>query len=679
MELYEGENFKPVRGAIYTLDIETSSLFELPDGSYSSFDYSKRPAYYEGRQKIALPYIWMFGVNDKVYYGRDFRELSDVFQRIRRTDRKEIIWIHNLSFETQFMFDLFEGMTINNLIASSLRHPIAYTVEELNLQFRCTFHLTNMTLEKAAATYTDVRKKSGDLEYNQIRTPRTELNKTELGYCEYDIITLYKIVLYFKNKYKRLNWIPYTSTGEIRKAYREMTTFQHRRWIAKRTPSDLIYLKLQKAFQGGITHTNIIYLGELLSGIDSYDIASSYPFIMLTHKMPMGSFMRCTPERAKKLSRETWCVLFHVRFYGIKAARLNKYILNSKIVEYRGIKADNGRLVKADMIEMYLTDIDYDIITGGAYTFEKEEIIEAECCVKDYLPESLQRFIIQLYKAKTELRGIPEKEDDYRESKAHLNGLYGCAVTNILKSGVSIKDGEWVAPDLTLDYIHEKLEEVRNGKRNCFLYAWGVWITAAARERLWRCIDQLDDLVVYYDTDSVKCVPDPRVEKVISAENEKVMQTLREVSKERNIPLEDMQPIQPDGKCCIIGHWDHECTYEKFKALGAKKYAYVLDGSLHVTISGVNRKTGYKALRRDIRNFKPDLIFDYDAAGKLASVYNDNQPEVIIRDKDGKVWKNNQKHGVVLMPAEYSLGITAELEAYAEEMQTFKKEGTWIY
>ena len=131
MELYEGDNFKPVRGAIYTLDIETSSIFELPDGSYSAFDYTKRPAYYEGRQKIALPYIWVFGVNDTVYYGRDFRQLSDVFQRIRRTDRKEIIWIHNLSFETQFMFDLFEGMNITNLLASSLRHPIAYTVEEL--------------------------------------------------------------------------------------------------------------------------------------------------------------------------------------------------------------------------------------------------------------------------------------------------------------------------------------------------------------------------------------------------------------------------------------------------------------------------------------------------------------------------------------------------------------------
>lgn len=680
MEPYDSATFHPEKGAIYTLDIETSSLFEFDDGSFRCFDYSKKPSFYAGRRKLAVPYIWMFGVDDKVYYGRDFRQLLEVFELISRDDRKEIVWIHNLGFETEFMFDLFEGMHFERVIASALRHPIAYTVVELNLQFRCTYHLTNMTLEKAAATYTDVSKRVGDLDYNQVRSPRTDLTETELGYCEYDIICLYKIVLHFKKKYRRLHWIPYTSTGEIRKAYRNMTTFSHRCWIAKRTPSDLVYLKLQKAFQGGITHTNIIYLKEIMEMIDSYDIASSYPYIMLTHKMPMGSFMPCSPERAEKLNRDTWCVLFHVRFFGIKSKKLNKYILNSKIVASRGVKADNGRLVKAEMVEMYLTDIDYDIICKDAYSFDRKELLDCECCVKDYLPITLQKYIIQLYKAKTELRGIPEKEDEYRESKARLNGLYGCAVTNILKSGVTIKDGEWIAPDLTLDYIHEKLEDLRTKRMNCFLYSWGVWITAAARARLWTCISALDDLVVYYDTDSVKCVQDPRVKRVIESENQKVIESLKRLSKEREIPMEDLQPIQPDGKRCIIGKWDYECTYDQFRALGAKKYAYVLDGELHVTVSGVNRKTGYKALKGDIRNFRPNLVFDYEAADKLTSVYaREPQPEVIIRDKDGKVWKNVQKHGIVLMPAEYSLDITAELEAYYEEMTSFKKEGTWIF
>ena len=34
MELFTESNFEPIDGAIYTLDIETTSLFEMEDGSY---------------------------------------------------------------------------------------------------------------------------------------------------------------------------------------------------------------------------------------------------------------------------------------------------------------------------------------------------------------------------------------------------------------------------------------------------------------------------------------------------------------------------------------------------------------------------------------------------------------------------------------------------------------------
>ena len=69
---------------------------------------------------------------------------------------------------------------------------------------------------------------------------------------------------------------------------------------------------------------------------------------MLTGKYPMGDFRRVDPERANKLNRDGWAVLYHVRFKGVKAAKLNKYILNSKIMTGTGLYSDNGRLVKAD-------------------------------------------------------------------------------------------------------------------------------------------------------------------------------------------------------------------------------------------------------------------------------------------------------------------------------------------
>ncbi len=675
MELFTESNFEPIDGAIYSLDIETTSLFEMDDGSYQCFDSRRPPAYYAGRDKIAIPYIWMFGVNDRVYYGRDFRQLSRVFELIR-SDKLNYVFVHNLSFEFQFLRDLLEGKDIERMICLAVRHPIAFTVPAYNIQFRCTYKLTNMTLAKAAETYTDIRKLEGGLDYNKVRTPRTDMTELELSYCEYDILTLHKIVAYFKKKYKRLAWIPYTATGEIRKEYRSRTTFSHRLWIAEHTPSDYIYLLCVKAFQGGMTHGNALFVNRILKNILSYDIASSYPYVMLTGKYPMGDFRRVDPERANKLNRDGWAVLYHVRFKGVKAAKLNKYILNSKIMTGTGLYSDNGRLVKADTIEMILTDIDFDIITKSAYHVKEIEYIECYAAVKGYLPTSLRKYIIELYQKKTTLRGVAGKEEDYMNSKRSINGLFGCTVTNILKAGCTYDKDEWKAPELSIDYIHDKLEGVRGGKSNCFLYPWGVWITAYARARLWACISQLDDIVVYYDTDSIKCVEDPRVMAVVAAENDKVYATLKECADDLNIQVETFSPKQPSGKACTIGIWDFEEKYDEFITCGAKRYAYKDSTGTHVTVSGVNKKTGYKALHDDLSLFTDGLVFDYETAGKLTSVYNDNQKRPIIRDYQGRVWKSNQKYGVALMPTEYNMGIDAAFSAYLEEVQLMG--GKWI-
>lgn len=684
MEQYNGQNLQPIDGAIYTLDIETTSLFADENGRYGIFDRTKEPEYYAGRDKIALPYIWMFGVNDTVYYGRDFMDLEKVFKQIS-CDSMQYIFVHNLSFEFQFLRDILDNHTVSNMICNAIRHPIAFTVDDLNIQFRCTFKLTGLSLAKAAETYTDVTKRVGDLDYNVVRTPRTPLTPVEMGYCEYDIITLYKVVLYFKNKYKRLKWIPYTATGEIRKEFKKRTSYSYRLWCAKMCPDDLFYLKLIKAFQGGMTHGNVLYIGDIIENCDSYDIASSYPYVMLTQKFPMTKFRMCSPERALKLDPDKWAIMFHVKLYNVKSKYLNKYILNSKLItnlpikkyyKIAHVKADNGRLVSADYIEMYLTEIDYYNIID-AYSYTDIKYIECYSAMKDYAPRELQLYILELFRAKTELRGIPEQEEIYRTSKQHINGLYGCNVTNILKSGCTYTNNDWQSPELTIQYVHDKLEGVRHSRNQCFLYQIGVWITAHARNRLWRVIRDLDDIVVYYDTDSIKAAKNARVAAKIAAENALVLETLDRVAKECDLDRSAMEPVQPNGKKCTIGIWDYEETYKQFKALRAKCYAYISqDDSIHTVIAGVNKKTGYKAIQ-NLDDFNNNLVFDYDTAGKLTSVYNDNQASVFLRDCNGMIWKNTQKHGIALMPTQYKINGSEEFESYIEEIQTYKNGG-WI-
>ena len=65
----------PVSDTIYTLDIETTNLFKI-NGKYRCFD--KSIASYKDVEKVACPYIWMFGIEDAVYYGREFMELDNV-------------------------------------------------------------------------------------------------------------------------------------------------------------------------------------------------------------------------------------------------------------------------------------------------------------------------------------------------------------------------------------------------------------------------------------------------------------------------------------------------------------------------------------------------------------------------------------------------------------------------
>lgn len=681
---WDPNSFKDVnqKDTVYTLDIETTSLFKDSEtGEWGVFDHSKPPEFYQGCEKAGVPYIWMFGINDTVYYGTNFSDIEKILIMIGNAGHTKYLWIHNSAFEFQFMRDFLDKYTIENLIARATRKPIAYTIAELDIQVRCSYMLTNLSLAKAAERYTDLRKRSGDLDYNKARSPRTVpyMTEEELAYCEYDILTLYHIVRYFLTQYGAFKRIPYTQTGEVRKAFRKTVSFGYIKTIARRTASDRLYCIQQKAFQGGMTHGNALYVNSLVHDVGSKDIASSYPTTFL-FKMPMFKFRKIPTEKVWTANRDNWALLIRCRFYGIESRKLNKYILNSKIVSGSGVVADNGRLVKASVIEMYLTDVDFDIITQDAYKIDRVEILEAYTSMKAYLPRELITFALQLYNDKTRLKGVAGQEDFYMKQKQMLNSLFGCACTNILKAGVTY-DGDWRLPELSTEYIHEKLEGLRNSNTNCFLYQWGAWITAYARRRLWRVISQLDDLVVYYDTDSIKHLQDPRVDAVIAEENRLITDQLEECCRELDIDPSMLRPLDPKGKAHPLGLWEDEVKSFAldFITLGAKRYAYrTKDDKLHCVVSGVNNKTGYKALNGDIRNFSKKLVFGYESAGKLTSYYNDNQPDIIYKDYLGQVYKSTQRHGICLQPAEYRMSMSETFEAYVEETQNGFKNGEWI-
>lgn len=678
----------PVSDTIYTFDIETTSLFDI-DGKYQVFDYSRPPEYYKGVDKVAVPYIWMFGVEDDVYYGRDFFEFEEVLKEISSPDCYKIIWVHNLSFEMVFLQNIFDGKyTIENMCARSMKAPIQFTVKELNIIFRCSYMLTNLSLDKASKEYTNLKKRSGEeFNYHVARSPLTKLSEKQMEYCEYDIRTLHAIICHFRTEYEHLFKIPLTATGIIRQELREHVDYWYIKQQQNLVPDAKIYLMLWASFSGGYTHANCILSNRIWKQeIESQDEASAYPAVLCTEKYPCGSFIRCRPEQyEKKDMKRTYAFLFKIELNDVKCKYFNTYIQYSKCNDLVDAVVDNGRIRKMKHAVMIVTDVDYEIIRK-CYSGDIK-ILEAYKAKKDYLDERIIKFILHLYGGKTKLKDIIEKAGIYRRDKGMLNSCYGMSVTNPLKQSADFKNGVWSEHAFTKEFIEEKLNDMKKSYSTLFYFATGCWCTAYARRNIWKIITSgdigdkyaMDKDVIYCDTDSVKFRHREQHQDVFLSYNNMMIDKYRDViERYDSITLSDFMPSDKKGVLHPIGFFEFDGLYTEFITLGAKKYCYREDGELHITVSGVSKK-GVKALNDDIRNFKKGFVWDYFTSGKNTHFYrekhlvngeivDDTQNDFDFEDVDGNIYHSTFRYSLVLMPTTYKLGITEEYENIIKEM-----------
>ena len=150
-----------------------------------------------------------------------------------------------------------------------------------------------------------------------------------------------------------------------------------------------------------------------------------------------------------------------------------------------------------------------------------------------------------------------------------------------------------------------------NERRAWIAYQWGVWVTAQARYRLFEAIQIAGENAVYCDTDSVKYIG----ECDFSGYNRR---------RERDSKRSGSYATDPAGVCHYMGILENDGQYRRFLTHGAKKYAYEdVDGKLHVTISGVNKRKGAMELAAagGLEALRPGFVFR--EAGGTESVYND--------------------------------------------------------
>lgn len=658
---------KKVDNNIYTFDIETTSYFILDGIQHNAIDYDSLN---EKERERAIPrsnmYIWMLGINEDVYYGRTWEELKEFLINISRyIPEKKIIFIHNLAFEFQFLYSYFR---VTEVFARKSHRVIKCQLPDYNIELRCSYFMSNSSLEQLPKTYNlPVKKLVGDLDYTFIRHSKTPLTEEELGYCENDCLVLYHYILFELITYERVDKIPLTSTGHVRKELKNeiKENYQYKNKVRKSVNIDPhIYNLLVQAFMGGYTHANWIYTDEVLKNINSYDETSAYPYVMVTYKFPSTEFKRCYIKTVEDMI-PSFAYLLHVEFKNVKSKYYNNFISASKCMNLRGAKYDNGRIISADSFEMILTDIDFKLYIDS-YNLEYE-IKESFYSIYNYLPRYYILFILNKYRIKTEYKNVEGKEIEYNLEKQKFNALYGMTVTNNISDEVTFKNNIWEEIPLTNEEIEEKL---RDEKKAGFLsFSYGVWVTAYARDNLLRRVMELDEYVVYCDTDSIKLV-DGYNKSIIERYNESVKRRIEYVSEKLNINIDLYQPKDKHGIKHMLGLFELEkedyqsYSYKEFITQGAKKYAVKeeklnkdtgeIEDKIKITVAGVPKK-GSKGLK-DLKDFKDGFIFRYKDTGKNLLFYVDNQDPFILRDYLGEKLEVTDKSGCCLLPNSYTLG-----------------------
>lgn len=640
---------------IMTLDIETTSAWLDDANNILSYEKGYDNEYWNNLKPICLPYIWQFSCDDIVYYGREFRDFEKVLQDIPK-DMQVIIWVHNLSYEFHFLSDFIKWKSV---FAKSAHKPMkCVPLKYPNVEFRCSYMLTRLSLETWGKEL-GVYKKTGDLDYITIRTPLTELTPTELEYCEYDCRVVKAGIAEYVKRYKTQFDIPLTQTGTVRKVVKEklMSSKRYRSWIKRLIPKNAIqYRMLREVFAGGYTHANNIYSGKTVKGlIEHRDFASSYPTVMIAEKYPMTPWAYTgLHELPDESLFDSYAYIILATFTNIDSKMCNTYIQRCKAT-CKNAYWDNGRLICADSCTLYMTEQDY-LIIKNAYRWESIEVHELYKSTKDYLPQPLIEYILELYKNKTELKGVEGQEELYAQSKQYINSLYGMSVTAIVQSDIDYADGEWNSQPLTVEYVDDRLNKLRINspyeKRYFMSYSWGIYVTAYARRNLWKCIKHCDTKCIYCDTDSIftKGAFD------FTWYDNEITEKLRKTCEHYNLDFALTRPKDKHGKERPLGIFSKEDDCSEFRTLGAKRYVErrINDGQLHLTVSGINKEAVIQ-LHDNIENFRDGIDFDKDGEGvkKLMHTYVTDMPNILWNDG----YLSTYRCGINMRPTGYKLTI----------------------
>lgn len=224
---------------------------------------------------------------------------------------------------------------------------------------------------------------------------------------------------------------------------------------------------------------------------------------------------------------------------------------------------------------------------------------------------------------------------------------------------------------MTKEKIQEALQKAP------FPYQWGVYTTALSRYQLQKAIDLCGNKIIYCDTDSVKTKGQAPIEKLNDYQLKKAVSA--------GAFADDRK-----GTRHYIGVFEQDAHYYNdgkgaFITQGAKRYAYIKNGRMGVTVSGVTKQIDEETVWVDeltkeeynpsfaveelksLDRFQPGMT--WEKAGGTMAVYNDHDDFDYTDPESGKTVHISPN--VAIIPTTYTLKYEKDYSLLLDEIKLY--------
>lgn len=715
--------------------LNLASAYDLEDTSFEDYELP-----------LALMYHWQIGILDPVtkyiycILGRTEEEELRAFDIISKytysvnKKAKFLLYVHNLSHEYYFLRGIID---IDDYFVSKEGRYLSVLYK--NIEFKCSYQLSGVglySLHDYIINNKDVQKMVGSLDYSKVYTPISDLDDESIAYCMQDVRLVCRYIDEQIDKYGNIANIPNTKTSGVNrdmlaycipKGKDTMNTLQRDRYIREIAPLKFHHeaeLSMAvHAFMGGHTTANPCKVGKIIKNVYCHDYRSDYTYCCCTCEFPnkyIDFYYNENEDFLKNEKNLNHAFICELEFTNIRPAEYgyvenkNKkigaifdyFIPSSKCVKgsLKNAILDNGKVVSADRLIIYCTNLDFDIY-NDFYKWDNVKVIAITTYEKGYLPKRFIEYILYLFNNKQKFKGVAGKELDLALSKEALNSAsYGTHVKSPLLETLQFDEdeetwratikGTWIEDAYNLDTNEGTtsyyLDKAKAYNRKLFSgqivipYVAAIFIPAIARRNISKAIFNAGfcsgkDIYDYSDTDSIYHEGEYAF---IEDYNNTVKTNLYNMCNYYNL---DFDLVQPGGK--LLGVFAKENHYKYFKVLRAKTYICIDDNDeLHVTIAGLNPVNGAIYLSKFDKTseiYKDDkgkthvIIHDYkpvfDAfkigmkvpageTGYLEHSHFKKEYKGTLIDYQGKPYKYDIKGGVNLRPSAFEIRENDDIE-----------------